>query len=151
MTDKSMPPMPFRFDLVTRGDKQVPVWSQDDMLAYGRACADAAIERCAVAPAQPTAKLEEAHCSCNVDIRLHAYSVGADPAGLYGRVWLDVEGEIVEYMPAAQPTLERLTREQIWALPEMRGWFPHDHYRIEAVVRAIERERLKQGTREHGA
>jgi hypothetical protein len=28
-----LPLMPLRFDLVTRGDKQVPVWSRDDMLA----------------------------------------------------------------------------------------------------------------------
>jgi len=39
----------------------------------------------------------------------------------------------------AQPKREPLTRAEIWALPELRGWFPHDHYRLEAVCRAVER------------
>lgn len=39
-----------------------------------------------------------------------------------------------------QPVEKRkpLTAEQIWSLPEMRGWFPHDHYRLESIARAVE-------------
>lgn len=42
-------------------------------------------------------------CACNASLRLFAYSGGADDAGLYGRLWVNVEGESAEYVRAAQP------------------------------------------------
>lgn len=47
-----------------------------------------------------------------------------------------------DYVPLyAHPPQQRvpLTKVQLWSLPEMRGWFPQDHYRLEALARAIER------------
>jgi hypothetical protein len=41
------PPMPERFDVVTRGTEQVPVWTAEDMRAYAAACVAAERERCA--------------------------------------------------------------------------------------------------------
>lgn len=40
---------------------------------------------------------------------------------------------------SAPPKREPLTREDMWLLPSLRGWFPHDHYRLEAVIREVER------------
>lgn len=45
----------------------------------------------AAQPAQPA-------CACNDALRLYAYAGGADDAGLYGRLWVNVEGENVEYV-----------------------------------------------------
>jgi hypothetical protein len=55
-------------------------------------------------------------------------------------MWTSDDQAVVDNLRAALATQqEPLTVMQIWALPELRGWFPHDHYRLEKVVRAVER------------
>jgi hypothetical protein len=39
-------PLPERFDVVTRGTEQVPVWTAEDLRAYAAACVAAERERC---------------------------------------------------------------------------------------------------------
>ena len=50
--------------------------------------------------------------------------------------------------PDALRQAEPLSNDDIWLLPEMRGWFPQDHYRLLGVCRAVERlitERMSAG------
>ena len=50
------------------------------------------------------------------------------------------KGYIVEPLYTAPPRREwrGLSAEEFWSLPEARGWFPGDHYRLTKLTRAIE-------------
>jgi hypothetical protein len=60
--------------------------------------------------------------------------------GYEASCWRDQWPVVLPLYLAPPPVEQRkpLTREQVWALPGMGGWFPHDHYRLERVVRAVE-------------
>lgn len=52
--------------------------------------------------------------------------------------WVESQMRAYGAACAAAAKQRPLTKVQLWSLPEMRGWFPQDHYRLEAVARAIE-------------
>jgi hypothetical protein len=68
-----------------------------------------------------------------------------DPATAYGviceRHWHEYE--------AQHPRREwrGLSAEEFWSLPEARGWFPGDHYRLTKLTRAVE-SKLKEKNHE---
>jgi hypothetical protein len=46
-SDARLGPLPERFDVVTRGTAQVPVWTAEQLRAYAAECVAAERERCA--------------------------------------------------------------------------------------------------------
>lgn len=83
-------------------------------------------------------------CACNPDIWLSGYTGGAAPEGLYGKLYVRIEGqpEWVAYVPArdehvALVRVTPLTNAQIDAIP-FTGFIPatqRDHSETEALRR----------------